>query len=219
VLLWHFPRIDTLTSLPNRVATFVDPDSSGRFEKVCRVVDDRGQCISRGDSVFRLISPPGPHDGFRTWYTITYEARNITDNDFLDLFVPDLTNCTTPPSQCPNLNHKARNMTSTPIEPTGGPTADLERVSVIPNPFRANEAWDTQDGNELHFVNLPAQARILIYTLSGDLVIRLDHNDPVRDFERWDLKNENGQHVSSGIYVYRVETSSFSFQNRFIVIR
>jgi hypothetical protein len=221
LFLWHFPRIDASTPLEDRIVTYIDPDSSGAFVKQCRVLDEHGQCASRGDSVFRLIAPPGPHDGFRTWYAITYEARNRTDNDFLDLFVPDLANCPTPqtPNTCPNLNSKNRNMTSAALEPTKGPTADLELVSVVPNPYRATEAWDTQTGHEVHFINLPSQAKIRIYTLSGDLVAELQHNDNVRDFERWNLKNQNGQDVSSGIYMYRVESSTFTFQHRFVVIR
>jgi hypothetical protein len=220
-LLWHLSQINAGTPLPDRIATFIDPDSSGAFVKQCRLLNEQGLCASPGDSVFRLIAPPGPHDGFRTWYTITYEARNITDNDYLDLFIPDLANCVNPsiPSQCPNLNRKETNLTVDPIEPTPGPTADLERVAVVPNPFRANEAWDAPGGNEVHFINLPSSARIRIYTLAGDLVRELSHNDPVRDFERWDLKNESGRNVSSGVYVYRVESQAFSFQDRFVVIR
>jgi len=221
IFLWHFPNIDASTPLEGRIVTFIDPDSNGSFVKQCRLLDEHGQCASRGDSVFRLIAPPGPHDGFRTYYSITYEARNVTDNDFLDLFVPDLANCPTPqnPSSCPNLNNKTLNMTSAGLEPTKGPTQDLELVSVVPNPYRATEAWDTQNGHEVHFINLPSQAKIRIYTLSGDLVAELQHNDNVRDFERWNLKNQNGQDVSSGIYMYRVESASFTFQHRFVVIR
>jgi len=90
---------------------------------------------------------------------------------------------------------------------------------VVPNPYRATEAWDTPAGHEVHFINLPTKALIRIYTVSGDLVATLDHNDTVRDFERWDLKNQNGQDVASGIYMYRVESGSLTFQHRFIVIR
>ena len=55
--------------------------------------------------------------------------------------------------------------------------------------------------------------------MAGDLVADLAHDDRARDFERWDLKNENGKDVSSGIYMYRVDADQFSFQDRFIVIR
>jgi len=41
----------------------------------------------------------------------------------------------------------------------------------------------------------------------------------VNDFERWDLNNASGQAVASGIYMYRVESGSFHFQSRLIIIR
>jgi len=217
-LMWHFPMIDGSTPDAQRIATFVDPDSSGSFFKRCRR-DSLGLCYSPGDSIIVLIPPPGPHDGFRTWYTITYEGRNIASNDFLDMFVPD-PNCPNPdPATCPNLNHKALNLTAVPVEATSGPTANVQRVAVVPNPFRAREVWDQTSSSEVHFINLPDQAKITIYTVSGDLVVELDHKDTVRDFERWDLKNAKGENVSSGIYMYRVESGTFFAQNRFVVIR
>jgi hypothetical protein len=126
--------------------------------------------------------------------------------------------CTTV-SRCPNLNNKARNMLATPVYPTGGPTANLERIGVVPNPFRRREPWDPPGANEIHFINLPQRAKIRIYTVAGDLVATLEHNDAVEDFARWNLRNSDGREVASGIYIYRVESGSFSFQDRFIVVR
>ena len=231
--LWHFSRVDISslefmcggTVVHDSVLTFVDPDSSGALVKVCRHVDHLGRCLSRGDSVWALVAPPGPHDGFRTWYTVTYEAMNIFDNNYEELFVPDTSDTSrcgpSPwrPENCPNLNNKTANLTAEPIESTAGPTANLQTVAVVPNPFRGRESWDLPDGNEVHFINLPSKARIRIFTVAGDFVRELSHDDPVRDFERWDLKNANGRDVASGIYMYRIEAGSFSAQNRFIVIR
>ncbi len=231
--LWHFSRVDT-SSLEfkcgdvvahDSVMTFVDPDSCGALTKVCRRVDYLGRCLSVGDSVWALVAPPGPHDGFRTWYTVIYEARNTIDNNYEELFVPDTTNdyaaCGEPghPETCPNLNNKAANLIAEPVEATPGPAANLQTVAVVPNPFRGRESWDRPDGNEVHFINLPSKARIRIFTVAGDLIRELSHDDPVRDFERWDLKNANGQDVASGIYMFRIEAGSFAAQNRFIIIR
>ena len=207
------------------VATFVDPDSNGNYIKVCRVVNQSGQCLSIGDSVVVLVPPPGPHDGVRTWYAITYERKNTISNDYEDLFVPDTLDayarCSRPgdPTSCPNLNHKLANVIAAPVEATGGPAANLERVRVVPNPYRGREAWESGGVSEVHFLNLPPRATIAIYTVAGDLVRELAHADDVRDFERWDLRNADGRDVSSGIYVYRVESDAFSFQSRFVVIR
>ena len=114
------------------VVTFVDPDSNGNYVKVCRRVDRFGRCLSRGDSVFKLVAPPGPHDGFLTWYSVTYEALNVQDNVNIDLFVPgpydtsgNYANCGTPgdSTTCPriNLNNKLTNMIAQPVEPDGRP--------------------------------------------------------------------------------------------------
>jgi len=248
VFTWHFPRIDASTPLAQRVATFIDPDSSGRFIKVCRLRnppnDPDGVCLSPRDSIMILAAPPGPHDGFRTWFSITYEARNTISNDYLDQTIPDtldnFARCGVTGinrDSCPNLNHKAANVANDvwqpraasadpdsqffarAVEPTGGPTANLALVGVVPNPYRAAEAWNPAGGHELHFVNLPPQARIRIYTMAGDLVRDIRRADPVRDFERWDLKNEVGRDVASGIYLYRVEAQHFAFQSRLVVIR
>jgi hypothetical protein len=230
--LWHFSIVDANLELRcgtrvmnDSVITFVDPDSNGALVKQCRRVDHLGRCLTPGDSVFRLVAPPGPHDGFRFLYAVTYEAANELDNNYGEMFVPDTLDnyarCGTPgvPNTCPNLNNKLANITQVAVEPTPGPTVNLETVAVVPNPFRAAEAWDQPNGNEVHFINLPAGATIRVYDVSGGLVRELKHNDPVRDFERWDLKNQSGREVASGIYIYRVVSSAFSFQSRFIVIR
>jgi hypothetical protein len=149
-----------------------------------------------------------------------------------------------------NLNHKAANVSNDvatpttdpaadpdnryfahPVEPTGGQSLDLSRVAVVPHPYRAVEAWNPAGGHEVHFINLPAQARIRIFTVAGDLVQDIQHSvidpsvdpshpwDQLRDFEAWDLKNRSGRDVASGIYIYRVEAGTFTHQSRFIVIR
>ncbi len=233
-ITWNFSIVDTATLqfkcagqvVHDSIVTFVDPDSNGNYVKQCRVLDHLGRCLTRGDSVFRLVAPPGPHDGFRTWYAITYEARNTTlDGQYEDMFIPDKTGaigpCLNPADSltCPNLNNKLANLTPQPAEPTGGPRPDLERVAVVPNPFRAFESWDRSTGHEVHFINLPQRATVKIYTLAGDLVAELEHRDTVRDFLAWDLKNAQGRDIASGIYLYRVESDLLDFQDRFVVIR
>jgi hypothetical protein len=234
---WQFSVVNDTTLqymcngavMNDSIVTFVDPDSNGNWVKVCRTVDHLGRCTSRGDSIFVLQAPPGPHDGFRTWYAITYEQSNrglpSPGGDYQDLFVPDTLGiigpCGVPgdTTTCPNLNNKCYNMVEAPVAATRGPTANLEKVGVVPNPYRAHESWDRAGGNELHFINLPAKAKIRVYTAAGDLVVELLHDDTVRDFAVWNLKNQSGQDVASGIYMFRVESDLFSFQDRFIVIR
>jgi hypothetical protein len=227
---WNFSVVDPVTLqfkckvevVNDSIVTFVDPDSDGTYVHICRLRtppdDFNGRCDSPGDSIVVLRAPPGPHDGFRLYYSITYEAKNQSGGGaYAEMVVPDSANCVG--GTCPNLNNKLRNISTEPVEPTGGPTANLERVIVVPNPFRGRAPWDTPGNNEVHFLNLPTEARIRIFTVAGDLIAELHHADPIRDFERWNLKNNDGRDVTSGIYMYRVEASNFSFQDRFIVIR
>jgi len=231
-LTWFMSRVDKTTLqfmcggqvMNDSIATFLDPDSCGHYVKTCPIIDLRAnRCLA--DSVLSLIIPPGPHNGFTTYYSVTYELFNSgAEATYEDMFVPDTAGvygpCANPSNKftCPNLNNKLANLTPG-IEPTGGPTTDLESVMVVPNPYRATESWDQPGQHEIHFVNLPNSAKIRIYTSAGDLVRVLQHSDPTRDFERWDLKNAGGQDVASGIYMYRVEAGTFAFQSRFIVIR
>ena len=220
-LTWSFSRLNPATMnyvcnggvVNDSIVTFVDPDSNGQYRKVCRRPGTAdGRCLSPGDSIFILVPPPGPHDGFLTWYSVTIERRNTTDPDYEDLFVPD------PLDSRVNLNNKLHNLAG-PVEPTGGPAVDLERVLAVPNPYRGTEVWDQPGQGEVHFINLPAQSTIKIFTTAGDLVREITHADNIRDFERWDLKNGAGKAVASGIYMYRVESGTFHFQNRLVVIR
>lgn len=240
--LWHFSRVDTSdpTTLPfkcgggeagDSVLTFVDPDSSGALVKVCPYATP-SECNSRRDSVWALLAVPGPHDGFRIWYSVTYEASNMIDNTYEDLFAPDTTNDYARCGEygvartCPNLNDKLANLIAEPVEPTAGPADNLQSVTVVPNPFRGREAWDlSSSDHEVHFTHLPKHAKIRIYTVAGDLVREIEH-DATRagtphdsDFEAWDLKNASGRDVVSGIYMYRVEADAFFAQSRFVVIR
>jgi hypothetical protein len=218
-LRWWFPdNQDTLQ--------FVDPDSAGNLVKVCRGIDDRGRCTTPGDSVFAIVPPPGPHDGFAIYYTITYGSVDQTLRETADMFVPDTLDayarCNVPgdPSSCPNLNGKLTNLMETPVYVSGPATANVENVVVIPNPYRGQERFDQPGQHRVQFQNLPPQAKIKVFTISGDLVRELDKTDPKTASLDWDLKNGNQEDVASGIYVFHVLSSQgYEAKGHFVVIR
>ncbi|MFN8587709.1 MAG: hypothetical protein U0704_07875 [Candidatus Eisenbacteria bacterium] len=105
-------------------------------------------------------------------------------------------------------------------------------VTVYPNPYRVDAAWDAGAGSRRHYVwfaGLPARATIRIYSLSGDLIYERDFDggtyhgesapglyDPARDVDitpmkqsggafAWDLVSRRGQAVATGLYVWSVE--------------
>ena len=56
------------------------------------------------------------------------------------------------------------------------------------------------------FNHLPAEATIDIYSLGGVYVRSIDKSDATSQFAQWDLKNQYGYPVASGMYVARVKS-------------
>ena len=98
--------------------------------------------------------------------------------------------------------------TGTKINTTATTSDMLSRVHTVPDPYYVTNALEaTANTKYLMFVNLPAQAIIRVYSLSGVLVQVVTHNDPTGGGQaRWDLRNRNNQFVASGVYFYHVET-------------
>jgi len=87
-------------------------------------------------------------------------------------------------------------------------SVDLDKVHTVPDPYYVTNAMEiTTNRKVLKWVNLPAQAIIRVYSLSGVLVNVIEHNNAAGGGEAiWDLRNRNNQFVASGVYFYHVET-------------
>ncbi len=106
-------------------------------------------------------------------------------------------------------------------------------VYVVPNPATTEsmQPWtlspnnDDPTGIKVEFRNLPAdQGTIRIYTLAGDLVEELQFDGRTgAGTVKWDLVSRNGQDVTSGVYLYSIETDTNAAYQRkigkFVVIR
>jgi hypothetical protein len=98
--------------------------------------------------------------------------------------------------------------TGSTFDPSSTTAANLARVHTVPDPYYVTNALEaTANTKVLKFVNLPAQAIVRIYSLSGVLVNVLTHNDVTGGGDlTWNLRNRNNQFVASGVYFYHVET-------------
>ena len=111
-----------------------------------------------------------------------------------------------------------------PVSLEVDPQSDLYNVYVVPNPVRTGSSRLTTDNyhnfpdGRARFVNLPPHCTIKIFTVSGDLVAVMEHNDSTGNAE-WDTRNYSEQDVASGVYVYRIEAGSNSVYGRIVVIR
>ncbi|GIV27684.1 MAG: hypothetical protein KatS3mg027_1498 [Bacteroidia bacterium] len=102
----------------------------------------------------------------------------------------------------------------------------LDIIRVVPNPYYG---YSTYEGNRLEtkvkITNLPSDCIVKIYTLNGTLIRTLNRNMEnmedqftyTNDFKQakwlpyieWDLKNQNGILVSSGMYIIHIESPKF----------
>jgi len=82
---------------------------------------------------------------------------------------------------------------------------DAEKITVFPNPYYA---VNTEELNKYQkfvtFSHLPDNATIRVFNLAGVLV-RTIHKTTAGQFQRWDLANESGLPVASGVYIAYIE--------------
>lgn len=88
--------------------------------------------------------------------------------------------------------------------------SSLDNVLVVPNPYIGGVDWQTRSvtgvvERKLAFTNLPERCTIRIYTIAGDLVDILEHNDATSGTAWWSLQSRNSMEVASGVYVYHID--------------
>jgi len=111
------------------------------------------------------------------------------------------------------------------ITPATPPADNLERVAVVPNPYKRFAEWDTPGQRKMHFIHLPDGATVRIFTANLELVreLKMDaRSNPggsTGELE-WDLRNDDGREVKTGIYIYHVETVQGRSRNgHFVIIK
>ncbi|MEJ2104643.1 MAG: hypothetical protein P8X47_08720 [Ignavibacteriaceae bacterium] len=91
------------------------------------------------------------------------------------------------------------------------------KVNVFPNPLYGynnltNYYTNTPDEPFVTFTNLPEEVTIKIYSLSGTLLRTLgigDKDSPTSPYLRWNLQNESGLRVASGMYMAIVSSPRY----------
>lgn len=124
------------------------------------------------------------------------------------------------------------NNTRFPVYPLRGPNTEFPRnVYVVPNPFRQHSnLTGTGERYRMEFIGIPAKCRITIYTLLGDVVQEITHDDGSGStawgsIKRLDYQlNKWSLGIAPGIYLYRVEslvpeTSGESFIGKLAIVK
>lgn len=133
-------------------------------------------------------------DGFPYWYAVTtFSAPDVLDG------LPEFES---------GFNENSHLVHPGPAAATAGSPS---RIGVYPNPYRVASMFDSratsgvsETGRKLWFTGLPAHSRIQVFTLAGDLIKTLEHDDPNSGQEPWDLISEETRAIASGLYIYAV---------------
>ncbi len=101
----------------------------------------------------------------------------------------------------------------------------LEQIKIVPNPYIVRNTWErSKDYAQLQFINLPEMCTIRVYTLAGDHVQTIEHNEQAESdkpgWEWWDLLTHNNQKIAVGIYFYHIEAPGVGeYLGKFAVVR
>ena len=105
------------------------------------------------------------------------------------------------------------------------PQNSLIEIYAVPNPYRSGSSqfstpnYHNFPDNTLRFVNVPANCKLHIYTSAGDIVWWTDNVNGPGVIE-WDTRNAAGEEVSSGAYLYRIQTpDGEGMFGRLVIIR
>ena len=106
---------------------------------------------------------------------------------------------------------------------------------VYPNPYRIDSDYDgrgfenrlgadpVERARRINFANLPRVCTISIYSIDGDLVRQIEHNEPDGGpqsmHESWDMISRNTQAVVSGLYYWVVESRERTQIGKLVIIR
>ena len=82
----------------------------------------------------------------------------------------------------------------------------MELINVVPNPYYGYSQYESnQLDNRIKITNLPQTATISVFTVNGTLVRKLKKDDTMTSID-WDLKNNFGIPIASGLYIIHVAT-------------
>ncbi|MBP7460973.1 MAG: hypothetical protein KBA26_06755 [Candidatus Delongbacteria bacterium] len=90
--------------------------------------------------------------------------------------------------------------------------SELDRISVVPNPYVITASWEPQHffasgrgERKIDFIHLPNKCTIKIFTIRGYLVDTIEHDSSLDDGSAsWDLLSKDNLEIAYGVYIYHV---------------
>ena len=156
------------------------------------------------EEVHNISNLFGGSDTMATWTFILKDGATWETGDILQLTIPD-------PDTFPlpvvagedewefSVQGETRGVLS-------DAKANLDKINVFPNPYLAHNIMETGLHQEhVRFINLPDRCTIRIFTIAGQLVRTIEHDNAEETFQAWDMRNENNLPVASGFYIAHVD--------------
>jgi hypothetical protein len=82
----------------------------------------------------------------------------------------------------------------------------LDRLNIVPNPYYAYSQYENSRLDaRVKIINLPQTATIKIYTVDGTLIKTINKADAGSSSVEWDVKNDKGVPVASGMYLVHIK--------------
>ncbi len=95
-----------------------------------------------------------------------------------------------------------------------------ELVYAYPNPLRLEAGFPEAPGELVTFTNLPAGSRVMVFTVSGDIVADLTPDLQEGRNIKWFTRNDSDELLASGVYIYKVESPGREdYFSKIIIIR
>jgi hypothetical protein len=85
-------------------------------------------------------------------------------------------------------------------------------IHAYPIPFRNSDGH-----SRITFTNLPENSKIIVASVSGKVVFSQSGVGPGE--WAWNVKNEKGRELVSGVYLYAVDSAGGASQGKIVVIR
>ena len=105
--------------------------------------------------------------------------------------------------------------------------ATMSEIKAVPNPYVVHSKFnETPALRKMRFTHLPQRCQITIFTVSGEVVASISHDERYDGNAWWDLTNLQGASIAPGLYIFTVEPHSDDavnntepFIGKFAVIR
>jgi hypothetical protein len=188
------------------------------------------------------LQQPVTFEGDTTKYYYKYELDNLL-NGWQYLFSVTAFDKGDPENNLSSLESSPLTSLNRVLPGTLPNNNDQAEVGVYPNPYYGNAYWDggTERLRKIYFYNLPHNCEIYIYTLSGDIVKKIYHDQNsngsnIKWFQTyasdgkqvmtggedaWDLLTDHDQAIATGLYLFTVKDLKTGVikRGKFLVIK